>query len=384
MKKIILVPDSFKGTMTSRQVCLIMEQVIRKYCPETEIISLPIADGGEGTVVAFLDVVEGEKRYVNVQGPFGEDIEAYYGVIDNGETAIIEMALCAGLNLVETRLNPEATTTYGVGQIIKQAITDGCKKLIIGIGGSCTNDGGCGAASALGVEFYNEKGNKFIPTGGTLKDIRRIILENSLTALVDVEITVMCDVDNPLYGENGAAYIYSPQKGADLKMVENLDVGLRNLEQVVLSDLRIDKSATPGSGAAGGLGYGLQVFCSAELKMGIEILLDTIGFDDMLKDTDLVFSGEGKLDRQSLSGKAVIGVARRCRKAKVPLIAVVGDIAEDIEEVYKQGVSAVYSTNRKAVAFEIAKTTAEADLSLTMDEIMRSSLLPKKATVICM
>lgn len=371
MKKFILAPDSFKGTMSSTKVCDIMKNAIKKHFPDANVVSIPVADGGEGTVDCFLTAVGGKKVNVLVKGPYLEDIESFYGLLPDGRTAVIEMAATAGLPLVEHRKNPALTTTYGVGQLIRHAAEYGCNNIIIAIGGSCTNDAGVGMASALGVRFLDDEGQEFLPTGGTLDRISSIDNSSRIALLDGCNLVAMCDVDNPLYGKNGAAYIYAPQKGADDDMVVLLDNNLRHLSDMIKDTYGIDASAVPGAGAAGGLGAGLVVFAGAVLKKGIETVLDEVGFDALLDGGDYVFTGEGKLDSQSIRGKVVIGVARRAKRKNVPVIAVVGDIGDDIDEIYSEGVTAVVSINRSAIPFEKARLRCESDLSLTMDTIMR-------------
>lgn len=371
MRKILLIPDSFKGTMSSSEICQIIESEITKHFPAAEIISIPVADGGEGSVDAFLRAVGGVKRTLNVKGPFFDDMQSFYGLIDEGRTAVIEMSACAGLPLVEDRKNPLETTTFGVGQLMADALDRGCEKIIMGLGGSATNDGGCGAAAALGARFYDKDGEAFVPVGGTLADIAEIDTSGMHPGIKKVEIITMCDIDNPLYGPTGAAHIFGPQKGADAKTVELLDAGLIHLCEAAEKHLDIIPSDTPGAGAAGGMGYGMAVFFGSRLQMGIETVLDTVRFDSLLSDADLVFSGEGKLDTQSLRGKVVIGVARRTKKAGVPLIAVVGDIGENVEPAYDMGVTGIFSTNRVAVDFKQAKARAKSDLALTVDNLLR-------------
>jgi glycerate kinase len=367
--------------MSSAEVCAIMASSINKFYPDAEVVSIPVADGGEGSVDAFLSAVGGEKRALTVKGPFFNDVSAFYGIIDGGKTAVIEMAAAAGLPLASAlalpagKLDPEKTTTYGAGELIGAALKSGCKKIIMGLGGSATNDGGCGAAASLGVKFLDAAGKSFVPTGGTLKDIRHIDTGALNPALRDVELVTMCDIDNPLSGPNGAAHIFGPQKGADEAMVKSLDAGLKHLAEVVKADLKLDHEAMNGAGAAGGMGYGMKVFLSSKLQMGIETVLDTVRFDELLKGADMVFSGEGKIDTQSLRGKVIIGIARRTQKAGVPLIAVVGDIGDGIEAAYETGVSAIFSINRVAVDFSVAKDRAKSDMSLSMDNILRFSRL---------
>ena len=371
MEKILLVPDSFKGTLSSRQVCQVMAGQLRRFFPQAQVKSIPVADGGEGSVEAFLAAAGGERRTRTVTGPFGEPVEAFYGILGDGRTAVIEMAACAGLPLAEGRLNPERATTYGVGELLLAAKEAGCTKAILGLGGSCTNDGGVGAAAALGAKFTRADGAAFIPTGGTLGEIAALDVSPVAQALQGMELTAMCDIDNPLYGEAGAAAVFAPQKGADAAMVARLDAGLRHLGQVSARCLSRDFSHLPGAGAAGGLGFGMAAFCGAQLRMGIDAVLDAVGFDSLLPGTDVVFTGEGKIDSQSARGKVVSGVAARCRKAGVPVVAVVGQIGQGFEEMYQQGLTAVFSINRAAQPFAESRFHAGENLALTMENIAR-------------
>lgn len=371
MEKILLVPDSFKGTLSSRQVCQVMAGQLRRFFPQAQVKSIPVADGGEGSVEAFLAAAGGERRTRTVTGPFGEPVEAFYGVLGDGRTAVIEMAACAGLPLAEGRLNPERATTYGVGELLLAAKEAGCTKAILGLGGSCTNDGGVGAAAALGAKFTRADGAAFIPTGGTLGEIAALDVSPVAQVLQGMELTAMCDIDNPLYGEAGAAAVFAPQKGADAAMVARLDAGLRHLGQMAARCLGRDFSHLPGAGAAGGLGFGMAAFCGAQLRMGIDAVLDAVGFDSLLPGTDVVFTGEGKIDSQSARGKVVSGVAVRCRKAGVPVVAVVGQIDQGFEEMYQQGLTAVFSINRAAQPFAESRFHAGENLALTMENIAR-------------
>jgi glycerate kinase len=369
MRKVILSPDSFKGTMSSIEACGVMEKAVKKFFPQAQVISLPVADGGEGTVDAFLTALGGEKKILCVQGPFGKKTESFFGITIN-RTAVIEMAACAGLPLAGSEKNPLTATTYGAGELIKAALDEGCKKIIVGIGGSATNDGGCGAAAALGVKFYDKNGS-FVPTGGTLNKIERIDKTGVEPRLKDVELITMCDVDNPLYGKNGAAFIFAPQKGADPQTVEFLDGGLQHLAEIVKRDFSVDIAGTAGAGAAGGMGYGMRVFLESGIQAGIDAVLDTVKFDELLKGADCVFSGEGKIDRQSLSGKAVAGIAKRTKKANVPLIVAAGVIDGNIDAVYEAGVSAVFCINSSEKDFSRPELCAKENLGFTMENILR-------------
>ena len=370
MKKVVLMPDSFKGTMSSEEICSIMSSAIKIHYPQTEIISIPVADGGEGTVDSFLKAVGGEKIYLPVKGPYMEDIEGFYGILPDG-TAVVEMAAAAGLPLVGNNRQAHKTTTFGVGQLISDAMERGCEDIVLGLGGSATNDLGCGAAAAMGTIFYNKDGNEFIPVGETLSKISKIDVSKTKKVFSGVNIVTMCDIDNPLFGKTGAAYIFGPQKGADEGMVKLLDDQLRLAAKVIESELGIDVSLIPGAGAAGGMGAGTVAFFGAVLRMGIEAVLDTVKFDELATGADYIFTGEGRIDTQSLRGKVVIGISRRAMKHNIPVIAVVGDISEGIEQAYDQGVSGIFSINRVAVPFPEARSRARDDMYLTIDNIIR-------------
>ena len=365
MKKCIVIPDSFKGSLSSLQICGIARESIGRFFPDCQVITLPVADGGEGTVECFLSAMDGERISLKVHGPYMEEVIACYARF--GETAIIEMASAAGLPMVGERKDPSVTTTYGVGEQLLHAVEHGAKKIILGLGGSCTNDAGCGCAAAAGVVFLDETGKSFIPTGGTLSRIASIDRSKADAAFQDVEITCMCDIDNPMHGTSGAAYIFGPQKGADPAMVVRLDDELKALAKLLPEGVE----NLPGAGAAGAMGAGMVAFLGARLRSGIETVLDVVEFDRQLEDADLVITGEGKIDSQSLRGKVVIGVARRASKQKVPVCAVVGDVADDAYDAYDMGVSAIFSTNRLAIPFSQAKLRSEQDYRHTLEDILR-------------
>ncbi len=370
--KFVLIPDSFKGTLSSVQICKITAAKIREHFPDSKILEIPVADGGEGSVDAFLLAVGGEKIKVKVKNPYFEDMDSYFGLIDGGKTAVVEMASCAGLPLVENRKDPRLTTTYGVGQLMLAAAERGVKKIIVGLGGSATNDGGCGAAAAAGAKFYNKEGRKFIPTGGTVIDIESIDLEGINKVFKDIEIITMCDIDNPMYGPFGASYVFAPQKGADEKCVEELDKGIENLSRVIAETTGKDISQLPGTGAAGAMGAGMVAFFNAKLQMGIQTVLDTVQFDEKIADADYIFTGEGKLDAQSLRGKVVMGIAQRAQQQEKKVIAVVGGADDkNIKEVYRMGVTAVFPINRLPQDFSVSRQYSAENLSYTMDNILR-------------
>lgn len=369
MKKVILAPDSFKGTMTSAEVCSELAAAVHGVYPEAEVVSLPVADGGEGSVDAFLAAVGGEKVRVDCTGPNGRLISGGYGLLPDG-TAVVEMAAAAGLPMADPK-NPESTTTYGVGELLRHAADRGAGKIVMCLGGSATNDGGCGAAAACGVRFYDELGRVFTPVGGTLKDIARIDASELYRTLADLPIVTMCDIDNPLCGNLGAAAVFGPQKGADEAMIFRLDAGLAHLAEVLERDCGAAVRDLPGAGAAGGMGAGMAAFFKSRLQMGIVTVLDTVGFEEKLIGADLVITGEGRLDGQSRRGKVAAGVARRARVRDVPVIAIVGDVGEGAETIYELGVTAVFSINRVAVPYEKARLRSRRDLRATAEDILR-------------
>ena len=367
MKKAVLIPDSFKGTMSSEKIISIMKERILHYHPGCTIVPIPVADGGEGSVDAFLTALGGEKIKVKTKGPWGETVDSFYGLLQDG-TAVIEMAASAGLPQVGDRKDPSKTTTYGVGELILAAAKSGAKKLVIGLGGSATNDAGCGAAAACGVSFFDKEGKTFTPVGETLDQIVRIDVTTMDESVKKLPITAMCDIDNPFYGPTGAAAIFGPQKGADEAMVESLDGKMKSLAAVVEKDLGIGLQSIPGSGAAGGMGGGMKAFFGAKLQMGIDAVLEITGFEKLAENADMIFTGEGKIDTQSLRGKVVIGVARKAKKMGIPVLAIVGDIGDNIEAAYDEGVSGIFSINRVAVPYKEARPRAESDMKLTFSK----------------
>lgn len=371
MQNFILVPDSFKGTLSAIEVCNIMKSSIKNLYKDANIISVPVADGGEGTVDAFLYALGGEKKSVWVSDVFNEQkILAHYAMLKD-DIAVIEMAACAGLPLVKNRLEPDKTTTFGVGELIIDAINSGAKKIILGLGGSATNDGGCGMAAALGVKFKDEQDQEFIPTGGTLSQIYKIDMNNIYSKIKDVEFISMCDVDNPLCGKLGASAVFAPQKGADEDMVKSLDEGLAHLAKIIKRDLHIEVKDIKGAGAAGGLGAGSIAFLQSKLTKGIDVILDTINFDELVSKADIVFTGEGKFDSQSLHGKVVMGVANRSQKYKTPVIVVTGAIGENIQEAYNKGITAIFSINKEPMEFSKSALKSKENMILTMENILR-------------
>ena len=368
MKKCVVVSDSFKGTVSSREICAIAQQVIPRHFPACEVVCIPVADGGEGTVDCFVQAMGAQRVEITVTNALGEKSAAAYARL--GELAIIEMAAAAGLPQVGALRCPGTATTYGVGELIAHAIDSGCRKILLGLGGSATNDGGCGCAAALGVRFYDADGQSFVPVGDTLGRIARIDTAEAEALLRSVEITVMCDVTNPLYGPTGAAYVFAPQKGADAEKVKSLDAGLRHFGDVIRSQYGLDVSAMPGAGAAGGMGAGCVALLGGTIQSGIDAVLDVTGFDRQLEGADLVITGEGRIDSQSADGKVVSGVARRTRAKGVPLIAIAGGIADSAGAVYDIGVSAMFSTDRAALPVDMLGARSPSDYEATLSDIM--------------
>lgn len=342
--KIVIASDSFKGSISSFEASEHIEIGIREVFNDAQVIKLPIADGGEGTVDAFITGAGGEKYSKDVTGPLGEKVNASFGILENG-IGVIEMAEASGLTLVSLeKRNPSITTTYGVGELILEVLEKGCREIIIGIGGSSTNDGGVGMAQALGVSFKDKLGRELPFGGGAIRSLSEIDISGIDKRLSETNIIIASDVTNPLCGEKGASMVFGGQKGANAQMMKTLDENLLHLSNIVKRQLNIDMSDNPGSGAAGGLGYGLMVFLNGKFKNGIETVLNTIDFSKHLKDCDLVITGEGKIDGQSIYGKVPVGVAKYAKQFNIPVLAIVGNIGADSEAVYDYGIDSIIST----------------------------------------
>ena len=373
MKKCIVISDSFKGSLSSGEICDIARACFAEVLSDCELTAIPVADGGEGTVDCFHQVCGGELVPVTVQGPFGQDMEAAYLRLD-GSRAVIEMASSAGLPLVGDRRDPRITSTYGVGQQIRHAVEQGSTQILLGLGGSCTNDGGCGCAAALGVRFLDRAGQAFVPTGGTLDQIAHIDVSGARQLLQTVKLTAMCDIDNPMHGPTGASYIFGPQKGADPAMVEFLDGQLKALDAVIQRELHRAVADVPGAGAAGAFGAGILAFLDGTLCPGIEAVLDLVDFDRKLKDCDLVITGEGRFDSQSIRGKVVSGVSRRAKRQGVPVAVIAGSVAEDVESVSADpdsGVTAAFSINRQAMDYSESRPFSRRNYRYTLENLLR-------------
>lgn len=366
MKKVVIAPDSFKGTLSSLQVCKIIEKTLKEKYEDIDIISIPIADGGEGMTDCFLYAFDDSKKlYCQAQSPLGRKIQVYYGLI-GGDTAVIEMAQASGIT-IEKENDPMKASTFGTGEMIRHALDMGIRKFIIGIGGSATTDGGIGCIGALGGKFLDSKGDMVPLCGEGLKKIDKIDLSCLDQRIKESEIKVLCDVKNPLYGENGAAYIYARQKGANDFQIKELDEGLVVLAKKSYEYLEKDYSFFEGAGAAGGLGFALVAFLGAKLQRGIEAILDITSFQQKTQGADLVITGEGKMDEQSLMGKVPFGVASKSKGKKT--IAIVGLNTAEYSKIKKAGISEVIETNPLHLPFEIIRRTAESDLASAAEKI---------------
>ncbi len=376
--KILIASDSFKGSATTMEVADSIEKGFAGIYQGVEIVKVPMADGGEGTVETLVAGMDGEFAHEEVTGPLGEGVQAKYGIIKD-EIAIIEMAEASGLVLVKEEMrNPLLTTTYGTGELILSALKRGYRKIYVGIGGSATNDGGMGMAKALGYRFLDRDGNEIPDGGGALGQLQRIDRSKVTPLIEDAKITVMCDVENPLYGTDGAAYVYGPQKGANPEMVKLLDENLKHFADILKRDMDVDIGDIPGSGAAGGLGGGLMAFCRAELKPGIEMVLDIQQFEGQLQGVDLVITGEGRIDGQSAKGKVPAGVAKLARKLNKPVVAIAGGIGEGTEGLYSMGIDLILPIVDRPMGLGEAMGEAKTLLEKTGERLARILMLSEK------
>lgn len=356
--KLLFASDSFKGSLNSEEIITLLDRAAKKVFSNCETIGIPIADGGEGTVNALISATNGYKKLVEVKNPLMQNIEAYYGVI-NDDTAVIEIAAASGLALLSSdKLNPLNTTSYGTGQLIKTALHDGYRKIIIALGGSATNDGGMGAMSALGVKFFDSEGYLLDGKGENLEYVADIDLTGMPSSISECDFTIMCDVDNPLLGEKGATYTFGAQKGGTEEMLARLEAGMTNYAIHLEQKFNTTVSNIKGGGAAGGLGTAFKIFLNANIKSGIETVLDIVGFDTLLHSVDLVVTGEGSIDWQSAFGKATSGVGMRCKERGVPVIAIVGRIGEGFEKMYELGIDSIMAITDKTMSLEYAMENA--------------------------
>lgn len=357
--KFLFASDSFKGSLSSEKIVEILTESAKSVFPGCQCHGVSVADGGEGTVDAVVHAMGGSLRFVSVHGPLMEKTTATYGVFQNSH-AVIEMAAASGLPKVPAhKRNPLHTTTYGTGELIKDAMDQGYRNISIAIGGSATNDGGMGAMSALGVRFLDKEGNVLTGFGGDLEKVESIDIKGLHPAVAETEFTVMCDVTNPLTGPDGATYTFGKQKGGTLKILDKLETDMKAYAGKLLDLTGIDVNQIPGSGAAGGLGAALKVFLHANMKSGIETVLDLIGFDSLLEGVDLVITGEGRMDWQSAFGKVPSGIGLRCKAKGIPALAIVGGLGEGAEKIYEFGIESIMTTIQGAMPVEEAIDRAE-------------------------
>lgn len=366
LKKVVIAPDSFKESLSALDVAQAIERGFRQIYPAAHFVKLPMADGGEGTVDAMVAATGGEIIDVQVSGPEGKPTAAFYGLLGEGETAVIEMAAASGLHLVaRDERDPRVTTSFGTGELILAALESGVTSIILGIGGSATNDGGAGMMQALGAKLLDEHHQELKPGGAALAQLAHIDLSQLDPRLQQVKITVACDVDNPLCGELGASAIFGPQKGATQAMVQELDLALHHYGTLLEQTTGRAVLHSPGAGAAGGMGAALIGFLDAELRPGIEIVIETLHLEEAMRDADLVITGEGRLDSQSIHGKTPIGVARVAKRHQLPVIAIAGSLTRDYQIVHQHGIDAAFSVIDRIVTLPEALADAAHNLEVT-------------------
>jgi glycerate kinase len=371
--KIVIAPDSYKESLTALEVAIEIEAGFREVFPDAEYLKLPMADGGEGTVAAMVAATSGTLVEVGVTGPLGEAVTACYGLTGDGKTAIIEMAAASGLALVPPNLrNPLKTTTYGTGELIKAALDAGIHHLIIGIGGSATNDGGAGMLQALGVKLLDQSDSEIGFGGGELANLIRIDTGSMDSRLELCRIEAACDVNNPLTGPQGASAIFGPQKGATPEIVAQLDDNLSHYASLIHRDLDVQADTMPGAGAAGGMGAALLAFCGATLRPGIDIVMEAVGLEAAVQDANLVITGEGRIDSQTIHGKTPIGVARVAKRYGTPVIGIAGSLSSDVDVVHEHGIDAVFSVLSRTGTIDDALADAAANVRAASRNIAAS------------
>ncbi len=380
--KILIAPDSYKESLSAQAVADVIEAGMREVLPDAQFVKIPVADGGEGTVDSLVAWTGGGKREVWVSGPLGEPVQAFYGLSGDGHTAVIEMAAASGLALVpRERGDPRYTCSRGTGELIRAALDAGARNFILGIGGSATNDGGAGMLSALGVRLLDEAGLPLPAGGAALARLARIDVSGLDSRLQECRIEVACDVDNPLTGPRGASATFGPQKGATPAMVAELDAALAHFAKCIERDLGVQVESVPGAGAAGGMGAGMMAFFKARLRPGVDIVMEAVGLDAQVQDADLVITGEGRIDSQTIHGKTPIGVARIAKRHGKPVIGIAGCLTADVGVVHAHGIDAVFSVLHRACSVEEAFAEAEANLRLSARNIAAALLIGKKLPV---
>ena len=376
--KIVIAPDSFKESLTALEVADAIEQGFKKFYPHADYVRIPMADGGEGTVQSLVDALKGKVVEQSVTAPLGNKIQAFFGISGDNQTAIIEMAAASGLHLVSpAQRNPLKTTSFGTGELIKAALDLGVKKIILGIGGSATNDAGAGMLQALGVQLLDVNNQQISLGGENLSLISKIDLSKLDSRLQQVEILVACDVDNPLCGEKGASAVFGPQKGATPEIVQQLDQASFHFSDIVQQDLDLNIRDQAGAGAAGGMGGGLLLLPNVQLKAGVQIIIDAVNLNEQIKGADLVITGEGRMDSQTVHGKTPIGVAKAAKLFNKPVIAIVGSLKDDYEVVYKHGIDAVFPIIRQLKSLDETLKLGRENLISTAQNIARLYKLAK-------
>lgn len=373
IKKIVIAPDSFKGCLSASDVAECCVAGVREVFPDAEVVALPIADGGEGTADALAESLKGEFVHCQVSDPLGRGVTGRYLIGKDGEAAVIETASAAGLPLLsEEERNPMKTTTFGLGELIMDAAERGCREICVGLGGSATNDGGMGMLAALGVKFLDSSGRELAGRGENLSRVERIVVDNVCNRLKDIKFTVACDVDNPFCGPDGAAFVFAPQKGADPEMVRQLDNGMSHFAEIVRGVTGINVATLPGAGAAGGLGGAFAAFLGGRLVPGIDMVLDVAGFENHLSGADLIITGEGSVDAQSLMGKVVSGVLKRAKVRDVP-VAVIAGAVKDVGVLNRAGVCAAFSIQPGVVSLKeaVSPSLARENICRVVCQMMR-------------
>ncbi|WP_411132499.1 glycerate kinase [Vibrio vulnificus] len=377
--KIIIAPDSYKESLTAMDVAIAIEKGFKQVLPDAHYVKLPMADGGEGTVQSMVDATGGIIIEHTVTGPLGQRVDGFFGLLGEGKTAVIEMAAASGLHLVSPELrNPLITTTLGTGELIKAALDHGVEHIIVGIGGSATNDGGIGMAQALGIKLLDAHGNALGHGGGELAKLATIDCSQLDSRLAQVRLEVACDVDNPLCGTKGASAVFGPQKGATPEMVTILDENLAHYATVIKQQLGVDVRDMAGAGAAGGMGAALLGLLNAELRPGIEIVMDAVRLDEIVADADLVITGEGRIDSQTIHGKTPIGVARTAKKHGLPVIGIAGCLSADCGVVHEHGLDAVFAVVNRSVDLPTALAEAAENVELTARNVAAAFCMTRR------
>lgn len=368
--KVVIASDSYKESLKAIEVCEAIERGFRAIFPNAKYVKIPIGDGGEGTVESLVDATGGRIISISVTGPLRESVQAFYGMSKDKKTAFIEMAAASGLQHVPVeKRNPLITTTKGTGELILHALNQGAEYIILGLGGSATNDGGAGMLAALGVRFINDKGEVIDPSGGTLHSIVAIDFSQMDPRLKGIKIEAACDVDNPLVGMQGASFVFGRQKGANVEMMKDLDENLKHYANILKRYVSSDVSGIPGAGAAGGMGAAVISVLKGDLRRGIEIVLDYTNFDKHIEGATLIITGEGRIDEQTAYGKAPVGVAGRAKRLSVPVIAIGGSVSSDYPAVYEKGIDAVFSITTRPMTLEEAYKVAEENIEMTTKNI---------------